>query len=231
MKKLVLIYIIGFLAILIFTSCSSTYKLTNADFTLSELDEKIRGEDITIIMTDRKVEEGKNATINNLRTYWVELNSGQMQDIHTKDIREIIVKNHTLGALEGLGFGMLAYFPLAAVVSNIGAEGGRSNYSDMGGAVVGLLAVIGGPIIGAAVGHKNIYILNEQKSKTVKIQITSIKGESDKHVVVDWNNAQISLKYSEILKIEHKKTENLGEVFFIIIPEEVFNQKFKKLIE
>jgi len=57
-------------------------------------------------MTDREEFKEENISIDQSVTCWIELNSGEINHTDTKNLSEIIIKNHNKGAIEGLGFGI-----------------------------------------------------------------------------------------------------------------------------
>lgn len=228
------------LAIIYFSACSSTYRLKEGDLSINEFNEELREKTVTIYLTNGQKHDAHNVSVNDQLIYWIDKQSGATQAIPTNQVDHILDKHHGQGALDGLGSGFLGGFAFGAIIGIAATDPDHKtsgfvdltprNYAEGAfGYGIGFAiptALIGLPI-GALAGHKDIYIIEKQKSKRkkpeyVKIKIESIVEENNAYITVQRSGANIKIARSAIRQIDKN-----GEDIYITISKEIYKMKFK----
>ncbi len=157
--------------------CSSTYLVTpyespKTDFIYSEINDELSGETVCIIVSDSTEYYGYNFRIENDTAKWIDQKSNIKNTVHIKDVKTVVAKNHFLGALKGLGYGMVGGLLLGIVFINpFEAGGGHDGGIAAAGAALATLASaslggIGGTLVGAIHAQRYYYkFKHEQKDK------------------------------------------------------------------
>ena len=163
-----------------FISCSSTYYVKNEDSSYNEMNEKIEGKKVTVVLNNGEEISGSNVFVKSVLTSVDEIS------IPTANINKITKTNHLLGAVGGAIIGATAGAGLGLIYDyarNISypyieyniwdeefkSEGSLSTKSDGEGAVIGGLIGIGsGVLIGVLNGPTDSFIFSptETEDKT-----------------------------------------------------------------
>ncbi len=157
MKLNILISILAF----ILYGCSTTYTVLEPSssnlFSEGQLTRKISGEKVRVEFTNGKTAEAWDFRVEYDSCRWVELNSSSIQMARTMDIRKVVSNGHMLGALEGMGIGLLAGTLVPAAFLLLNPPGGDV---PLGGLAVLVGWAIGGSLgtfWGAVSGHSYEY--------------------------------------------------------------------------
>jgi hypothetical protein len=156
-----------------------------------------RSTELNVILWDHDAEitigrsppaSGKAVKIDPTTTRWVERASPradwQPRQVPTRDLDSVVVRRRALGALEGLGLGLLAGVVVGAAAGYAGGNGHGDYSTPEFQAIVwsGILGVVGGLIgtaIGANLSHKTtIYLCPERKGPQVQSLPDSIERGS-----------------------------------------------------
>jgi len=125
-----------------------------------------------IVLTDGhrlkgyRVQIGTDSTV-----YWIESmpNKWVQRRIATNEIRQIVLKSHAKGALEGMGIGILAGATLGTLV--LGSQLGGDENLDTGKFLEGLVLISGagggmiGLLVGSAMGSKDTFLIDDSFEK------------------------------------------------------------------
>ena len=156
--------LIGFAICL--TGCSSSYTISSAgrphsEYGFQEMNEELHGRHVTIDLKDRMDISAKEVNISDDSVSWVDASTADKTKIATWQLRRISFKNHFVGGMEGLGFGLVGVGGVGALVGQM-AVGNDGEWGSGAGAAVGLVlgggaGSIGGLITGLIVGHSYNY--------------------------------------------------------------------------
>jgi hypothetical protein len=100
--KTMKIYPLFGISIILFISCSSTHFVKDEDSSYNELNEKLKGEKVTLELINGDELDGYNVEVKSDSTTVGE------HKISTKTIKEISIINHGAGVLKGMGYGVLS---------------------------------------------------------------------------------------------------------------------------
>lgn len=143
-------------------SSSSSVRSTSVEGALSygEMNNQLRERSANIEMIDGRDIFADNVTLSGDSVSWLDASTSETSKVSTRQIRRIVIKNHFIGALEGMGIGLLVGGSVGFILGSSGPEGGawgRSGQIAMGLIVVGGTGVIVGLIPGLIIGHSYEY--------------------------------------------------------------------------
>ena len=142
--------------------CSSSYTLSsrgkpNAEYSYGEMNEELTGRDVIIELKDGREMSSEVVTISDDSVSWLHANIAEKSKMATRQVKKIVIKNHLVGALEGVGIVGPAVFVGSWSLGGFSSEGiGGSE----GWALPAALGLIGGGvglITGAIMGHSYEY--------------------------------------------------------------------------
>lgn len=156
--------LIGFAICL--TGCSSSYTISSAgrphsEYGFQEMNEELHGRHVTIDLKDRMDISAKEVNISDDSVSWVDASTADKTKVAMGQLRRISFKNHFVGGMEGLGFGLVGAGGLGALVGQI-AVGNDGEWGSGAGAFFGLIlgggaGTIVGLTSGLIVGHSYKY--------------------------------------------------------------------------
>ncbi len=147
---------------LFLTGCSSSYTVSsigkpNSEYSYQEMNEELRGRNVTIELNDGREISGEDVTISHDSVSWLDANTTEQSRVSTRQIRRIVSNNHIVGGLEGLGIVTPLVFVTSWSLGGFSREGiGGSD----GWAFPAALGLIGGgiaAITGGIIGHSYNY--------------------------------------------------------------------------
>ena len=146
--------------------CSSSYKVSsagrpNAKYSYREMNEELEGQRVKIELKDGEVISAKDVKISEDSVSWVDNHTNRKSKASIQKLDRIVMNNHLLGSLEGLGFGLLGGGGLGAVVGQL-AVGNETEWGTGAGAAIGFILGGGAGIIigfptGLIIGHTYHY--------------------------------------------------------------------------
>lgn len=146
--------------------CSSSYTVSStgkpdAEYSHQEMIEELTGRDVTIQLKDGRSILAKEVKISDDSVSWVDRETNKESRAGIGQIKTIVNKNHLVGFLEGLGFGVVGGGGLGALIGNSLNEGG-GDFGSGFGAVIGLIlgggtGILVGSTTGATIGHSYNY--------------------------------------------------------------------------
>ena len=91
--------------------CSSTYTVSsegkpNAEYTYRRMNEKLEGQHVRIELKGGTVVSAEDVTISEDSVSWVDNHTNRKSKASIQKLVRIVMNNHLLGSLEGLGFGL-----------------------------------------------------------------------------------------------------------------------------
>jgi hypothetical protein len=202
-----------------YISCSSTYYVKNEDSSYNHINKKLKGENATVTLVNKQELVGKNIEVK------FDSTSVEKINIHTKDIKEITIKNHDWGVIKGTGLGVLVGAAMGGMIYVT-----TTTNKPMGfGLVLIALPVLGlfsGALIGGIVGDIETFVFPSNKMEsepTNRVEFTKIVEKGRGYIVILWQGKKIRLlraEYNYMVESDDGKQ-------FIIIPEEVYLEKFQ----
>ena len=203
------------ISIILFISCSSTYYVKNEDSSYNEMNKKLKGDKVILKLINGEEISGDNV--------YVKSDSTSVADINfpTARIKEITINNHGTGALKGMGYGILS----TAIISGVSYLLQQDEpYSEVVFIILPPLGLVLGALIGGIHGDidKFIFLENIESKRTVSVEISSIVEKTVKYIIVRWKSKEIRL-----LSSEYDYTMRTGEKQLIVVPKEVYLEKFK----
>jgi hypothetical protein len=151
---------------ILFPSCSSSYTVNsagkpNAEYSYREINEELKGRDVKIRLKDGGVKSGKDVQVSEDSVSWVDELTEQESKTSIRQLDNIVTKNHLLGSLEGVGFGLVGGGGLGALVGQV-AVGNNGKWGTGAGAFMGFILGGGAGIIlgfptGLIIGHSYTY--------------------------------------------------------------------------
>ncbi len=146
--------------------CSSSYSVSStgmpdSEYSYRELNEELKGQRVKIELSDREEILATEVHISDDSVSWVSAGTGKESKSGIGQIKTIVNKNHLVGFLEGLGFGVVGGGGLGALIGNSLDDGG-GDFGSGFGAAVGLIlgggtGILVGSITGGVIGHSNNY--------------------------------------------------------------------------
>ena len=148
--------------------CSSSYSVRSTAvrgaYTYGEMNEELKGRHVKIELKDGKDISAKEVKISDDSVSWVDQQTDEESKASIRQLDKIVMKNHLqknhfLGSLEGLGFGLVAGGGLGALLGGLaGGEIGAGIPMWFVGLVYGVPAGGGiGLITGLIIGHSYNY--------------------------------------------------------------------------
>lgn len=205
------------LLVMLFSACSSTMLIKKDEASLKKLNAELEGENVTIELLSGDAITAENVLVKPDSTKIGE------KKIITTNIKKITITNHGTGALKGMAYGgLLTFIPSGIIYLFIMDE----SYSEMIFIYPAAIFVIGG-ILGGIHGDIEEFVFQHdqefsQTVKVVRVEISSIVEETEKYIIVLYQNKNIHLLKSEYKNI--MKTDD-GKIS-IVIPKEVYLRKF-----
>ena len=146
--------------------CSSSYTVSstgkpNAEYGYQEMNEELNGRQVKIDLKDRMDISAREVNISDDSVSWVDVSTADKTKVAMGQLRRISFKNHFVGGMEGLGFGLVGAGGLGALVGQI-AVGNDGEWGSGAGAFFGLIlgggaGTIVGLTSGLIVGHSYKY--------------------------------------------------------------------------
>jgi hypothetical protein len=174
MKPLIILF---FLAIFL-CGCSTTYSVRSSvknNYMYEKLkgqpsrkvcgydyfNEELRGQDATIELRDGKEVYAMGVQIANDSVSWFDASTYIKSKVSLEQLDKIIMKDHAIGAAEGLGLGLLSGAVVGTGIGLVLYSNSNSDYralSILAGGIVGtVVGFVVGPITGVIIGHSYIY--------------------------------------------------------------------------
>ena len=159
-----------FVFAILFCGCSFSYSVRS--MTDGEFNDKLKGKGAAIKLKDGKEVSAKEITISNDSVSWLGEGADEKSKAGIGDLNKIVIKNHALGALEGMGFGLLGGVASGIIGGWIigestlhtgGTTGGGPN---LGGLLVFAGAVAGGTVLGVLIGAVSGHSYNYEFQST-----------------------------------------------------------------
>jgi len=210
------------ISVFFYISCSSTYYVKNEDSFYKEMNEKLKGEIATVTLVNKQELVGKDIEVKFDSTSFDKIN------IHTKDIKEITIKNHDWGIINGAGLGVLVGAAMGGMIY-AATTTKKTGFVPSSGLTVISLPVLGlfsGVLIGGIVGDTESFIFPSHKMEsepTIRVEYTKIVEKGTGYIVILCKGKKIRLsraEYNYMVETDDGKQ-------FIIIPEEVYLEKFR----
>ncbi|MFN0158917.1 MAG: hypothetical protein ACKVRP_12705 [Bacteroidota bacterium] len=150
---------------IVLTGCSSSYTVSsggkpNSEYSYGEMIEELRGQQVNIELKDERHILAKELKISNDSASWLDASTSERSKVATPQIKRIVIKNHLVGALEGMGFGFLVGGTAGVILGSSGPESnalGREGMIAIGLVFVGGAGVVVGLIPGVIIGHSYEY--------------------------------------------------------------------------
>lgn len=160
---------IFFLLAIFLCGCSSSYSVRSTAargaYSFNEMNQELKGEDATIELNDRNKMRARKIKISDDSLSWVDASTGQETRASLGHLNRIVIKNHLLGGLEGLGIGLVCGTGGGAAVGGL-FPNPRAEFIPtwlVTGVIGGLAGIIIGPTTGIIVGHSYIYQFSTTK--------------------------------------------------------------------
>jgi hypothetical protein len=151
---------------ILFSSCSSSYTVSsagkpNAEYSYREINEELKGRDIKIRLKDGGVISGKDVKVSEDSVSWVDELTDRESKTNIRQLDGIVTKNHLLGSLEAVGFGLVGGGGLGALVGQV-AVGNNGKWGTGAGDAMGFIlgggaGIILGFLTGLIIGHSYNY--------------------------------------------------------------------------
>jgi hypothetical protein len=145
--------------------CSTTYPVRSR--ACEEMNEEFKEEQATIELADGREIPAKYVRVFDDSVSWIEPETNYKSRAAHDQINRIVVKNHSLGTLEGLGIGLAGGIGLGALLGSVFTSSATSSSlgSGFGPAVGGLLGggagIFVGLLAGGIIGHSYNYEFRE----------------------------------------------------------------------
>jgi len=149
-----------------FSGCSSSYSVSsagkpNAEYSYREMNKELKGRVVKIKLKDGGMISAKDVKISEDSVSWVDERTDRESRTNIRQLDNIVMKNHLLGSLEGVVFGLVGGGGLGALVGQV-ATGNNGEWGTGGGAAMGFILGGGAGIIfgfptGLIIGHSCNY--------------------------------------------------------------------------
>ena len=163
--------------------CSSSYSVRSTDY--GEVNKELKERNATIELVGGQEIPAKDVNISHDSVSWIDPRTNDESRASTDRISKITIKNHLIGAFEGLGIGLVGGGGLGALVGQIFATpGGTSTFGSGYGAAFGFIigggaGVIFGTMAGAGIGHSYNYEFQESGRDDSSILIEESSTTTD----------------------------------------------------
>jgi|ERR1041384_894552 hypothetical protein len=163
-----------FVIVISLCACSSTNSVLSTDY--GRINEGLKGREVEIEVDGRSA-PARDVTISRDSVSWIDPRSEKRFRAGTRQLNKIVDKNHALGALEGLGFGVAIGGGVGTIVGaslNIQGTAESGSQTSGFGALVGLVlgggaGAIAGSVTGLYAGHSFIYAFPmDERSDSVR---------------------------------------------------------------
>jgi hypothetical protein len=211
--------------------CGSTKIVNNKDFRYEDLNQKLKGQKVTLEFTDERKVKGRNVRVSADSTYFKGMFWGNRfieEDVQvpTSSLKQIINEQHDVGALKGFGLGLLFSAAFGyATISNAG-EGLEGAGAVVGTGFFSVSACIIGAVIGGIIGdHETFYLPQpvSEDTSSVILEFTKIIKKGSSSITILWQGREIQLLYSQYKQIMESK----DGVMYIKVSKEINEEKFK----
>lgn len=205
-------------AMLFYSGCSSTRFIKPEQSSYDEINKKLKGKRVNIILTDGYWYAGevKDIRVAPDSTSWVELLLPRKHVIPTSKVKEIYTKSHVNGALQGLLSGAIVWGSIGALIGLMchdSSPGGSGSSEDswlfegplwtttpgqdaaLGAILLGVPGALIGFLIGVSKGSTNKYVLSVPSSEATDISLTDL--ERSKVII-------ISERVGEVIDLEER---------------------------
>ena len=144
--------------------CSTSYLVSSngrpdAEYSYRDMNEKLHGRDVKIELKDGREISAKEVRISEDFVTWIDRRTDEKSKASIRQLDKLVMKNHFLASLEGLGFGLIGGVGVFAVLLGINGRGGHESevgilpaFMILGGAGGGI-----GLITGTIIGHRFYY--------------------------------------------------------------------------
>lgn len=148
--------ILYILFVVAFCGCSSAYLVTNSTQAFDELDNELQAKYVEVLLSNGKEIFGYYKKLTQQELYISSSINGPVQSYPTNRIKKITIKNHALGAIEGIGYGIIGGFIGGIITHGVGGMP-NNNYASFFPGVVFISGPVIGIVAGAIQGHKYEY--------------------------------------------------------------------------
>ncbi len=151
---------------MIFYCCTSTHMIKYDQFAYDDLNENLKGKEVSIILTNQDIKKGQNIEVMLDTTYWIEVHTvlksrvPWIEDstlinwsVSTSEIRGFNINNDLKAVINGAGAG----FVIGAGLTYLLVKGENKYATSVLGGLVGMLL---GLFIGPEIGYTEEYIIN-----------------------------------------------------------------------
>ncbi len=155
---------ISFFCMMLMAGCATTYtvgsKESGANYDSDESNRRIERREGTVVFNSGKVETAKQIIASKDSVSWLEVRTDKKSGASMGQLSRIVVKDHLLGGLEGLGLGLAGGGGLGMIVGSVLIKEGNTG-SGSGAAIGLILGGIAGLVVGfptgLIIGHSDVY--------------------------------------------------------------------------
>jgi hypothetical protein len=199
-------------------SCSTTHLVKNENAAYRELNKKLKGEDVSLLLLTGDELEGYNIEVEPESTTIGE------RKIATKSIKEITIKNSGRGALKGIGLGVASTLVLSAISYFSNQD---EPYAEVAFIIFPPAGLVLGAIIGAAGGDIDRFVFPYQQDTNsdpyVRVEFSSILERGRGYIIILWQGKEVRLSKDEY---SYRGTTEDGKLF-IMVSDNIYNSKFQ----
>lgn len=142
-------------------ACSSSSDVCQTSehggYSYAEMNKKLEGSPATIQLTDGSEMTAENVSISGDSVYWGSTGGNGRTGMSSARVEKVTVKNHFVGALEGLGFGAAIGGGTGYLVGSSAGNGGEIPADAIGFVLGGAVGTLVGFTTGVIVGHRYHY--------------------------------------------------------------------------
>jgi hypothetical protein len=181
----------------------------------------LKGESVSVVKINEKELTGEYVGI-----FTDSLTVG-METIAIENVKEVQIKNHSKGAFTGMGLGFISGFFIGSIIGRVSSD---SDYGPGIGVILGLPpGVLLGGLIGGVSGVTDKFVFpspemgSEPAKPSNRVEFTKIIENGRGYIVILCQEKEIKLlraEYNYLVEADDGKQ-------FIIIPEDVYLEKFK----
>ena len=142
--------------------CSSSYSVSsegkpNSEYSYRELNEELKGRNVTIEMKDGEEFDSEEGAISGDSISWVNAGEPHSLAMATRNVKTLTFKNHWIGGLEGLWITAPSIFAGTWGMGGFSREGIGGSQGWELPAALGAIGGGIGMIVGAVIGHSYDY--------------------------------------------------------------------------
>ncbi|MBM2846538.1 MAG: hypothetical protein HW407_1850 [Bacteroidetes bacterium] len=150
-----------FIVASVLCGCSNSYSVRSTDY--KKMNEDFKERNATIELTGGQEVPAKNVKVSDDSVSWIDPRTNEESRASSGRINKIVIKDHLLGAFEGLGIGLVGAGGLGALLGNVLV---KTSEDKSLGTAIGLLLGAGtggfiGLMVGAGTGHSYNYEFQE----------------------------------------------------------------------